>query len=183
MNLQPKRPRGLSMIELLIVASLMAILAGLAIVPAGANDGAQAQAAGRLFSGMVEYAQSLAVARPDQTYLIKVDPAQGKFWVANAAAPDTPLTHPVTKQPYRVAVGPGSPDGLGSLQIASISLDGDSVVKFDSTGAMDQTVPASVEFSCNGTTYAITVAPLTGVVKVSAVQVISGETVLVELVN
>src|SRR5438046_691377 len=87
--------RGFTIAELVMVTLIAATLAALAIVPASAGDSGQAENAGKLFAGMVEYAQSLAVARPDQIYLIKVDQANNRFWPANQTAPDMPLTHPI----------------------------------------------------------------------------------------
>ncbi|MEE8170533.1 MAG: prepilin-type N-terminal cleavage/methylation domain-containing protein [Phycisphaerae bacterium] len=157
--------RGYSLVELMIVTAIIGIVAGLVLVPAASRESAQLQSAGRRFTGMVEYAQHLAIARSDQTFLIKVDQAKDRFWLATRTAPDTPLAHPAASDPYLVQLGTGSPDGLTAVRITAMNLGGDGVVMFDSAGGIDQSDPAAIEFAVQDVYYIVALAPDSGAVE------------------
>src|ERR1043166_4762081 len=148
--------------EMTMVTLVIAIVVGLALVPAGANDSVQADSAGNQFSQMIEYVQSLAIARPDNTYIIKIDQAHNRFWAALNGTPDTPLTQPTKNTPYIVQLGPNSSSGLTALTITGYDFGGDNIIVFDTTGTMDQDTPARIELSISGRTLTVNAAPISG---------------------
>lgn len=160
--------RGYTVMELAITGMLVAIVAGLAFAPAASVESAEAQSAGRRFSSMIEYGQSLAIARPDQPVLIKVNAAANRFWLALGTSPDTPVTNPLTKQPFLVQLGTGTGEGLEAIRIAGYDFGGDDVLRFDGSGSLDQTGPATIVFDAGGSRYSAVADAWTGNVKVVA---------------
>lgn len=154
-------------IELMIVVVVAAILTlsfFSSTNTAGQEDG---QLAGERFAADVAYARSLSIARPDSPVIIKVDTATNRYWLAPAATPDVPITHPTTKQPYVVSFGPGGNTGLRQAQIISCDLGGDAVLGFDAVGGTDQATVAAIHVSSAGTNYEVDVQPIGAVARVS----------------
>jgi len=177
MTMARQRRSAFTVYEVLVASIIFAILAGLALNSAAQVEGNEIEAGGRLFHSMVEYAQSASITRSDVGYLVKVDSDAEKFWLATAAAPNTPITHPVTRKPFVVQLGNGSPQGLTAIQITGYDLGGDNVVRFDGTGAMDQDTPATIEFGIGSERYEIEVDPWLGKLKVNNQTVIGVEAI------
>ncbi len=168
---------GYTIAEMTILCVVVGIVASLAFIPASATEGVQADSAGRQFAQMIEYVQSLAIARPDNAYIIKVDQTANRFWAALASAPDTPLTQPIKNQPYLVQLGQNSTSGLKNLTITGYDFGGDNIISFDSTGSMDQDTPARLQISVSGRTVTINAAPVSGLVQVDNVSLSTTVTV------
>jgi len=155
--------KAFTFVEVMIALVIVAIVTTVALVPTSSLDVQQANAAGHMFSALVEYGQNMAITRTDQVYQLKVDKPGNRFWLATAAAPDTPLTNPITKAPCLVQLGTLSPDGLKTVTIKNYDFGGDAVVKFDTSGALDQSTPAQIEFGVKTSSFTVALSPITGV--------------------
>ena len=144
-------------LELLVVVVIMAIISLVALSTGNAATTEQGRLAGELFAADVAYARSLAIARPDDPVVIKVDTTANKYWLARAAAPDTPIAHPATYQPYVVSFGPTGNAGLARVQILACSLGGDNILGFNSLGTTDQQTPAVLQVTSAGQAYEVDV--------------------------
>ncbi len=99
-----RRPRGLSLIELLLVVAMLGILVGLLLPDAGATLPDRLRAAARLLAGDLAYARSLAVAN-NSRYRIRFEPDENRYVLEHSgvrAALDT-----LPPSPFR---NPGDPD-------------------------------------------------------------------------
>ena len=96
-----QRRRAISLVELLVVASLLAIVSVIVVpMSLNASDLAAEDAAGRIQADL-SYAQSRAILlRSSQCFVC--DTAQGFYYLATAQAPATPISDPVSHKPYRV---------------------------------------------------------------------------------
>ncbi|HVP11668.1 MAG TPA: prepilin-type N-terminal cleavage/methylation domain-containing protein [Phycisphaerae bacterium] len=146
--------------ELIVVIAIVAILSLVALATSDAAATEQGRLAAEMFAADVEYARSLAIARPDDPIVIKVYATGNEYWLARAATPDTPITHPTTHQPYVVSFGPTGNAGLKSVQLIAYDLGGDSILGFNSLGTTDQTTAAVLQVSSAGQKYEVTVQPV-----------------------
>jgi prepilin-type N-terminal cleavage/methylation domain-containing protein len=151
--------RAFTYVELMIVIVVAAILTLVALSGSDAGAQQQGELAGERFAADVVYARSLCIARPDDPVIVKVDAAANRYWVARAATPDTPITHPQTKQAYMVSFGTTGNSGLDRVQIVATDLGGDAVLGFDASGSTDQQTPAILHLNSAGQNYEIAVQP------------------------
>jgi len=93
-------PAGFSLIELLLVISLMAILAGLVLPSSNPSIHDQLQAAGRIVSGDLAYGRSLAVTY-NSPYCIEFDLTENRYVLSHSGTnpalntlPDSPFRNP-----------------------------------------------------------------------------------------
>lgn len=149
-------------IEVLIVMVVIAVATAIA----WPDDETAAKEAGRLatlkFETDVAYARGYSFARPDDPALIKLDPANNRYWIGTSSSPDTPINHPMSGDPYVVQFGPGGPRGLETVTIYAGDFGGDEIIKFDGTGSIDQDTQAILQFDSKGTPYEIAVKPTSG---------------------
>ena len=128
--------RGVTLVELIVVISLTAILAGVSIRGFGGVQAWRAAAAAKRFHADCLHARNLAILSSRRTAIVIVDASGMVYQLQQEAAPaegtllTTPLTHPLTGQDWQVALG-SLASGL-SLQ----SNDGPpgGVIGFDSDG-------------------------------------------------
>lgn len=135
-----------TMIEMLIVLVVVAILTVAALPDRESEIQEEARRAAVVLEADLDYAKSLSIARPDAPIGVKVDLVNNKYWLAPVATPDTPITHPTTRKPYVRQFGAAGPKETKNVEIITIDLGGDSLLKFDSLGGTDQTTTAKIEF-------------------------------------
>ncbi|MFO0973505.1 MAG: prepilin-type N-terminal cleavage/methylation domain-containing protein [Phycisphaerae bacterium] len=158
--------RGVSIIELLVVIVVLGVLAVLALSTVD-DSRTRARAAADRFATDVQFAQSMAVARPDLGCVVKVSTPLQKYWLARTASVTTPMNNPLTQQPYEARFGVSDTPELRFVSIASASLGGDDELRFDAAGAPDQSTMARVIFVAGRCAFAVSVVPVTGVATVS----------------
>jgi Tfp pilus assembly protein FimT len=95
-----RRRRAITLVEMLAVASLLAIIS-VVVVPMSLSGAEVAADAAKRIRGDLSYAQSRAILlRSSQCFV--VDTAQGFYYLSTAQAPGTAITDPVSHNPYRV---------------------------------------------------------------------------------
>jgi len=152
------RRKGYTLVEIAMVVAIVAIIFGIALPSSGTKENEEGDLAGQNFEMDVSFARSYSIAHPDDPAVIKVDQTNNKYWLAAQSAPDTPLTHPQTHQPYVVQYGTNGIKGFEQVQIAAFDFGGDSVVKFDSTGSLDQATQAVIQLQSGTSKYEVDVA-------------------------
>lgn len=155
-----------TIIELLIVVVVVGIVTAVAWPDSEAGLREQARLAAERFENDVEYARSLSLGDPSDPAAIKIEPDNNRYLISKKSAPDTPVTHPVTKKPYIVQYGPGGVPGLEQVTIAGAELGGDAVMVFEAAGNLDQSTPAVLQISAAGAEAEVVVAPASGGTKV-----------------
>lgn len=158
---------ALTLVEMLIVVTILAILAAIALPTVQSLGGTQLAAAGRLLSADVEFAQAESIAHPDDPRLIRFDVARATYWVAAKSNPLVPIRDPAGPSALLVQFGDARGAGLEGVGIQSIDLGGDAELRFDAWGRPDQAQPARVVLQSGATTLTVTVAASTGDVSVA----------------
>ncbi len=157
---------GYTIVELLIVVVVVGIVTAVAWPDSEAGLREQARLAAQRFENDVEYAKSLSLRDPADPAAIKIEPDNNRYLISKKSAPNTPVTHPVTKKPYIVQYGPGGTPGLDQVKIDGAELGGDAVVVLESTGNLDQSTSAVLQLSAAGAEAEVIVAPAGGSTKV-----------------
>ena len=163
-----------TIIEMLIVVVVVGIVAAVAWPDAEAGLREQARLAAERFENDVEYARSLSLRDPSDPAAIKIEPDNNRYFISKKSAPDTPVTHPVTKKPYIVQYGPGGVPGLDQVKIDGAELGGDAVVVLESAGNLDQSMPAVLQISAAGAEAEVVVSPASGGTKVGVTHTKTG---------
>lgn len=150
--------KGFTLVEIAMVVAIVAIIFGVALPSSGTKASLQGDLAGQNFEADISFARSYSIAHPDDPAVIKVDQANNKYWLAAQSAPDTPLTHPLTHQPYVIQYGANGIKGFEQVQIAAFDFGGDSLLKVDSTGSLDQATQAVFQLSSGNSKYEVDVS-------------------------
>jgi prepilin-type N-terminal cleavage/methylation domain-containing protein len=156
------RRRGVTLLELLVVLTCLAVAA--AIVMPVALDGAPTQVRGAadLLIADLEYARSESMSNADDPRLIVFDPAGKRYHVARRSSPTVPVKDPVGLQGYTTEYGSGRAASLPKVKVGSYSLGGDNRLMFRGLGELDQTEPARIILSAGTHSVTITLDPITG---------------------
>ena len=160
-HLHARRP-AFTLVELLIVITLIAIAATVAVPMLSDTDGTRLQSAARLLVADLEFAQIESITHADDLCLITLDQATGSYTVSKASAPATAMTNPGTNQSYVTQFGTGRAAELAGVSIQGYSLDGDDVIGFGALGETDQTTTATITLTAGGQTLTVQIDPTTG---------------------
>ena len=136
-----------TLVEVLIVVLLLGVVVGLALPSMGDSRMLRLREAARLLAADLEFAENESIAHGDDLRLVKFDTSNNRYWVASAAAPDTPVTDPSNRQPFLTAFGSGRASGLAGVTIQSVSTGGDAILTFDAYGCPDQATDATVQLA------------------------------------
>jgi len=165
-NPQSRVPRAFSIIELLIVITLLGIAFGLAIPTMGDSKELKLQEAAKMLAADFEFAQNDSISHASDPRLVKFNTTTHQYWIAAVSAPDTPITDPVTNSPYLLAFGTGRGAGTSGVTIQSISVGGDTELRYDAYGTPDQSTNATVTLACGPATMTVQVAAGSGEVTI-----------------
>ena len=149
-------------IELMMVVMVVAIVIAFSLSGEDNTGKEKARLAAERFESDVAYARRASIARPDTPVVIKLDQANNRYWLASASSPDTPLTHPMSGDPYIVNLGTGASGEPQDVQLVAADFGGDAVLGFNSTGTTDQATEAVLQLTAAGAEYEVLVAPAGG---------------------
>ncbi len=155
-------PAGFTLIELVIVVLVLAIAAALAVPMIGNTAPTKLKAAASILAADLAYAQIESIAHGDDRRLLVLDNPSDTYHIAAVSDPASPITHPITKQPYLIDYGSGQAESLVGVTIDSYSLNGDDQLGFDIYGSLDQPTDATITLGCDGLTVTITADANTG---------------------
>lgn len=163
------RPAGFTLIELMIVMLVLAIAAALAVPMLGSTAVNKLKGAASMLVADLAYAQIESVAHGDDRRLLVFDNPNDTYHIAAASDPATPITHPITQQPYLIDFGSGQAESLVGVTLDSYNLNGDDRLGFDIYGSLDQPTDATITLGCEGLTVTITAGANTGETVIGAI--------------
>lgn len=162
MDSSRRKRYAFSLVELLIVITLIAIAASLAGPLLSDTDGTRLKAAGRLLVADLAFAQMESITHADDLCRVTFDQASGSYTLAKSSAPTTPMTNPGTNRPYVTQFGIGRASELSGVSIQGYSLGGDNVLAFGVLGETDQATSATITLEAGGQSLTIQIDPSTG---------------------
>ncbi len=165
-----RRHAAFTLIELLIVLTILAIAAMLIAPAFGQTGTTQLRQAARLLEADLAYAQVESISHPDDPRVIVFDPSANSYHLASVSSPSQPITNPATNAHYNVQFGQGRATQLTDVTIESLSVGGDQQLAFGQYGELDQDTPATIRIECKGQHVTLTIDPTTGEVTVGEVQ-------------
>jgi prepilin-type N-terminal cleavage/methylation domain-containing protein len=166
--------RAFTLLELVIVLVIVAAVASMVLPSLSDDRQLRLIAASSLIISDLEMAQVMTISKPEEAVVVRFDVDGGRYWLAYAATPDTPLTREDTGEPYLVELGVGRASGAAGVSISLTDMD-DGTLEFDSQGGLTELgVSPQIRISIEGIAVDLTVLSTTGTVTESEV-VASGE--------
>jgi len=160
---------GFTLIEMMIIATIVAIIATLAVPMMSSQESTKLRSAASLVVADLEYAQAQTIANSDSPCVVVLNSAS-TYTIATTATPLVGITNPIDKQPYVTTFGTGRASALQGVTLSAWSLDGDNKIGFGAYGQLDQTANATITLACNGNTLTITLDATTGMASVGSIQ-------------
>ncbi len=172
---------GLTLIELVVVALIVGLVAAVAIPVVNSQRGLQLDGAARRITADILYVQSQALHKRMPQALI-FDPGQGFYYYPTDSDPSQPSIEPISKKDYRILFSKACADEdllsqSHATDFASVNLDsadfaGGSELYFDSLGfpTDDDGTPlsgASISISSGGSSCTIIVDTVSGRVTIN----------------
>lgn len=146
---------GFTLIELLIVIMILGISAAVVVPLAVDARGLQATSAARIVTADLQHAQNTAIAFQEPV-IVQFQTGVETYRLLDSTW--TPLTHPITKDPYVVDFR--SREGFTEVDIVSADFGGVTYFEYDEMGAPSD--PGTVTIRSGSHVYTIDVAAATG---------------------
>jgi Tfp pilus assembly protein FimT len=156
----PGPRNGFTMIEILILAVILAIVAVTAVPMLSSAGTIQIRAAANMIAADLEYAKSMAISR-GQEYSVDFDQDADSYQLEDQGGNVIP--HPV-KKGFNYIVDFQSDSRLSRVDVTGANFGGVDDVTFDSLGSPDD--GGTVTLQANGTTVTIRVEPITGYISI-----------------
>jgi len=161
-NIASSRRRGLTLVEVLVVVSILAIV-GLLMVPMGSRaEATRLQMAARRLVADLEYAQIKSIGNAEDPCAVVFNAADGEYFIARRSTATLPINNPATQTPYVVRFGHGAAIGLDGVTIDGINLGGGDKLEFDSQGALSAGTNSTITLKCGAATLSVSIDADTG---------------------
>lgn len=165
--------RAFTLIDMMLVIVIMGILAMMTLPSIGANQPLKLIGAATILASDLEFAQSETLVKPADPTVLRVDLAAGRYWLARASTPDTPIDRPEAgttatgPRPYEVLFGQGDMQFLEGIQcqLEGVS-SGVGTVPFDAFGRLSQTQDARLRVYNDSGDLFVVVSATTGTVSI-----------------
>ncbi len=155
-------PAGFTLIEMLIVVSIIAIAAALVVPMLGDTSASKLRGAAGMLVADVSFAQIETVAHGDDKRMMVFDNENDRYHIAAESDTTMPITNPINGQAYLIDYGTGTTTSLEGVTINGYSLNGDNLLGFDVYGGLDQATDATITLGCEGASITITIDAETG---------------------
>lgn len=178
------QPRGYTLIEMLIVISLMGIMAALLLPRFEPSTYDQLQGAAQIISADIAYARNLAVTN-DSRYTLTFDRANNAYTLRHSGAnnlldvlPLTPYRHSGAAPDEQITYLEDLPHLGPGVELVGVSSSGGistySTIEFNSLGGLEGAQPITIWLACgvdDARRYqSLIIAPVTGLVTLGEFQ-------------
>lgn len=173
--LPPVRPAtttaaGFTLIEIMTIVAVIAIGSALVMPMFRDQSATQLRSAAQLLAADLDAAKIESLTHANDPRLVVFDLENHRYHLAASSDPDTPITNPFDRNPYRVTFGSKRAAALGLVRIGNLSLDGDDQLGFGIYGQLDQTAPATIQLTADNDAITLTLDPATGEVEIGPLQ-------------
>jgi prepilin-type N-terminal cleavage/methylation domain-containing protein len=162
--------RGLTLIEIMVTLTCMAIAMAIVMPALGDRSADQLRGAAQMLIADLEYAQSESMSHGDDPRVLVIESDKAGYRIATKSAPAGAVVNPSGREPYVTRFGQGRAVALAGVRVSSYSLGGDDQVGFGVLGQLDQTAAATITLRCGNRSIVVTVDPTTGEASAGAVQ-------------
>lgn len=169
-SLRPGHGTGFTLIELLLVIVVLGIAANMVVPMLDSAEPTRLRQAARMVEADLAAARIGSITHADDPCVVAFDPSQEAYHVARQSEPETPMTNPADRRPYRVAFGQGRAGELGGVRIESVSVGDDQRLGFGGYGQLDQSGEASITLATEDHRLELTVDPTTGRVSIGQIE-------------
>lgn len=166
----PSSRAGFSLVELLIVVTILGIAAAMVVPSLGNTAPTRLRGAAQLLAADLAYAQIESLSHGDDPRVVVFDIDAETYHIAAVSDTATPIANPIGGTPYLVEYGTGRAAHLPDVTIDSVSLDGDTQLGFGIYGQTDQTTDATITLAAGVSRITLTVDPSTGDVTIGDIQ-------------
>lgn len=172
------RGRAFTLVEILCVVVILGIIATVVGVSIGTRDDLKVQAAARVLSADLQYAQSRAVVRREPHYVtIGASGGDLRLAVRSGGAWST-LTHPIDRKEFKMIFGPNGSGGGQDVVLKTEDFAGNAVFGFDETGTpffcdgdgnnrVEASTVASFTLAAGEHEMVVSIQPITGEISIS----------------
>ncbi len=128
----PPLRRGFLLIDLLMALVVIAILVTVALPALRPNDSLKLISAATVLAADLEFTQASTLNEPQDPFIVRVDDAAARYWIARQSDPEVPITKP-DGSPYEVELGTAE-----SFPDIGLRLEGgkDGAIVFDAFGRL-----------------------------------------------
>jgi type II secretion system protein H len=175
---QTGRGRGFTLVEILCVVVILGIIATVVGVSIGTRDDLKVQAASRVLSADLQYAQSRAVVRREPHYVtIGTSSADLRLALRSGGAWST-LTHPIDRKEFKMVFGASGSGGGQDVVLKAVDFGGNDVFGFDETGTpffcdkdgnnrVEASTVATLTLAAGEHELVVSIQPITGEISIS----------------
>ncbi len=160
------RNRAFTLVEILITVAIMAVIVAVAVPALSSNDGARLHGALNMVASDIEYAQSVALADPNDPGVFKASADGTSYWVATSSDPDAPVLSEYSNEPRLVVFGTGVAAGFEGVTVTVAQADRE--IQFDGFGRLAEMDDILVTISNGAGVREIFVKSSTGVVEIQS---------------
>ncbi len=162
-------PDAFTLIEIMIVVTIIAIIAALLVPMIGTTSDVQLRGAAGMLAADLDYARVESIAHGDNERLFVVN-STTQYSITTVATTNTPITNPITNQPYTVTYGASIARQFSGVTIQSYSFGGTSQLQFGLYGELPTaTTNATITLACTTHTAQLTINSVTGEVSVGTI--------------
>ena len=166
-----QRGAAFTLIDLMLVLAVLGIVTLLALPSVDSDQPLKIVGAAAILASDIEFAQSETLAVPADPTEVHLDSANGRYWLARASDPNTPIEHPGvdasgTSDPYDIRYGQGEYGYLAGVQIELIGGSGSGTLAFDPFGRLNQSGDARIRLSNDSGDLFVVVTASTGSVAI-----------------
>lgn len=162
---------GFTLVEVMITVVILAISAAVVVPMIGDRSDVKLSAATRKLIADLQYAQNLAIATRQPTY-VKFTPDQYSVCRLSGSTL-TPIKHPVDKFDFSVQFGTNVSNGISGVNLPQAAFGGEPVLMFNTVGAPltfneatqaqgTLNAQAQVSLTCSNLTQLVNIEPYTG---------------------
>jgi prepilin-type N-terminal cleavage/methylation domain-containing protein len=162
--------RGLTLIEIMVTLTCMAIAMVIVMPALGDRSVDRLRGAAQVLIADLEYAQSESMSHGDDPRVLVIESDKAGYRIATKSAPGTAVKNPVGGEAYVTRFGLGRAVALDGVRVSAYGLGGDDQVGFGVLGQLDQTAAATITLACGKRSIVVTVDPTTGEASAGAVK-------------